>query len=246
MVLGLPFETDLPQLSLGELEVVASREGPAISRDRVDAEEDLCLLFTGGTTGLPKAARLSHRMLAWHTLNALVHEVRAGDVTITHTPMFHTGGLLVYTLPLLASGGRVVLMPRWDAALCLDLLAREEVSIFFAVPTQYQQLADTPGFAQAKLDALRFLTSGGAPLPVPLFRRWQAAHRVPFKQGFGMTEAGPGLFSMQPEQAAGGASPRATNGSPTARPGSAGSSTRSTSRSSSSSCRSSPRSSTSR
>jgi fatty-acyl-CoA synthase len=183
-------------------ESVVGAACPPVTRDEVDPEDDFCLLFTGGTTGQPKAARISYRMVAWNTLNTLVHEVRSGDVTITHTPMFHTGGLFVYTFPLLTSGGRVVLMRRWDAARALELLDREEVTVFFAVPTQHRQLADCPGFAGARLDRLRVLTSGGAPLPLPTLRDWQAAHPIPFKQGFGMTEAGPGLFSMQPEQAA--------------------------------------------
>jgi acyl-CoA synthetase (AMP-forming)/AMP-acid ligase II len=183
-------------------ERVATAPAAPVARDAVDAEEDFCLLFTGGTTGRAKAARISYRMIAWNTLNTLVHEARSGDVTITHTPMFHTGGLFVYTLPLLTVGGRVVLMRRWDPALALELLDREEVTIFFAVPTQHQQLAEQPGFRAARLASLRFLTSGGAPLPAPLLATWQAAHPVPFKQGFGMTEAGPGLFSMRPEHAA--------------------------------------------
>jgi fatty-acyl-CoA synthase len=159
-------------------------------------DEVLCLLFTGGTTGLPKAARITYRQVAWNTFTTLVHEVRPGDVTITHTPMFHTGGLLVYTLPLLTVGGRVVVMRRWDAPLALRLLAEEGVTLFFAVPTQYQQLLEAPGFAGADLSRLRFLTSGGAPMPRPLREAWRAAHAVPFKQGFGMTEFGPGVFSM--------------------------------------------------
>src|SRR5262249_14715656 len=78
----------------------AQRDAP-ITNDAVDAEDILCLLFTGGTTGLPKAARISYRMTAWNTLNTVVHEIARGDVTITHTPMFHTGGLFVHTLPAL-------------------------------------------------------------------------------------------------------------------------------------------------
>lgn len=162
----------------------------------------LALLFTGGTTGTPKAAQVTYRQVAWNTFTTLLHELRPGDVTITHTPMFHTGGLFVYTLPLLTAGGRVVIMRRWDAAEALRLLAEEQVTFFFAVPTQYRQLLDAPGFAGADLSRLRFLTSGGAPLPVPLLEAWQRVHRVPFKQGFGMTEFGPGIFSMEPADAA--------------------------------------------
>ncbi|WNG13486.1 long-chain fatty acid--CoA ligase [Cystobacter fuscus] len=170
-----------------------------VTNEAVSEEDILCLLFTGGTTGRAKGARISYRMVAWNTLNTLLHELRPGDITVTHTPMFHTGGLLVYTLPLLTCGGTVVLMRRWDADEMLRLVEQEKVTFFFAVPTQYQQMHDAPRFRSADLSHVRFMTSGGAPLPVPLLQAWQDVHRVPFKQGFGMTEFGPGIFSMGSE-----------------------------------------------
>jgi fatty-acyl-CoA synthase len=180
--------------------------GPATGAEAVTnpaaVEEDVaCLLFTGGTTGEPKAARISYRMIAWNTLNTVIHELDRDDVTITHTPMFHTGGLLVYTLPLLTIGGTVVLMRAWDPDRFLDLVRRHSVTLFFCVPAQFQMLLDAPGFPAADLSSVRFVTSGGAPLPVPLLRRWREIHPIPFKQGFGMTEFGPGAFSMGPEHA---------------------------------------------
>lgn len=183
-------------------EATLSRAWPEpIRREDVSDEETLCLLFTGGTTGKSKGARISYRMTAYNTLNTLIHELRPGDVTVTHTPMFHTGGLLVYTLPLLTVGGTVVIMRRWDPEALLQLIPRERVTVFFAVPAQYQQLLTAPSFRSADLSSLRYMTSGGAPLPVQVIEAWRAVHPVPFKQGFGMTEAGPGLFSMGPEHA---------------------------------------------
>lgn len=170
-----------------------------VRNPEVDAEDILLLLFTGGTTGLPKAARISYRMIAWNTLNTVVHELQRGDVTITHTPMFHTGGLLVYTVPLLTLGGTVVLMRKWTPAGMLDLIERERVTLLFCVPAQYRMMMDHERFTQASLASIRFFTSGGAPLPVPIIERYRRVHDVVFKQGFGMTEFGPGVFSMAPE-----------------------------------------------
>ncbi len=172
-----------------------------VSNEQVDAEDIACLIFTGGTTGLPKGARISYRMIAWNTLNTIIHELQRGDVTITHTPMFHTGGLLVYTLPLLTLGGTVVIMRKWTVDDMLVLIEREQVTMFFCVPTQYQLMAQSPRFAATSFKSVRFLTSGGAPLPVPLIKTYRDAHGLVFKQGFGMTEFGPGLFSMGPEYA---------------------------------------------
>jgi fatty-acyl-CoA synthase len=194
----------LASLAAAEIDALPPppRQQAASPEEVVPALEDtLCLLFTGGTTGLPKGARISYRMVAWNTLNVLIHEARNGDVTITHTPMFHTGGLLVYTVPLLLAGGRVVIVRRWSPAEFLKLVERERPSFFFCVPTQYQQLLEEPAFPATDFSSVRFMTSGGAPLPVPLIRSFQAVHPVPFKQGFGMTEFGPGLFSMGPEHA---------------------------------------------
>ncbi len=180
---------------------IASREASPIKNDAVEAEDIVCLLFTGGTTGLPKGAKISYRMIAWNTLNTVIHELSRGDVTLTHTPMFHTGALFVYTLPLLTLGGTVVIMRKWTADDMLSLIEREKATVLFCVPTQYQMMMQSPRFDAANLKSLRFLTSGGAPLPLPIIRTYREKHGVVFKQGFGMTEFGPGIFSMDPEYA---------------------------------------------
>jgi fatty-acyl-CoA synthase len=172
-----------------------------VVNEQVHEEDIACLLFTGGTTGPAKAAQISYRMIAWNTLNTVIHELARGDVTLTHTPMFHTGGLFVYTLPLLTLGGTVVIQKRWTADEMLELIERERVSILFCVPAQYQAMLASPRFAQASLASLRFLTSGGAPLPIPIIHAYRAQHGVVFKQGFGMTELGPGIFSLAAEEA---------------------------------------------
>lgn len=181
--------------------VLENAPGHPVTTEGVNEEDIVCLLFTGGTTGTPKAAQISHRMIAWNTLNTVIHELNRDDVTITHTPMFHTGGLFVYTIPLLTLGGTVVIMRRWTADEMLDIIARERVTFFFAVPTQYELMLRSPRFRESDWSSIRFVTSGGAPCPVPVMRAYREAHGVVFKQGFGMTEFGPGIFSLTPEEA---------------------------------------------
>jgi len=189
-----------PTVALGEdYEALLGATGEV--REDVEPEDIACFLFTGGTTGLPKAARLSHRMLAWNSFNTAIHEVHHGDVTITHTPMFHTGGLFVHTLPALVMGGRVVLMRRWDTEEMVRLVEQERVTVFFCVPSQYVALLQSPTLPKADWRSVRFLTSGGAPLPVEVQRAFRALHDIPFKQGFGMTEFGPGALTLAPADA---------------------------------------------
>ncbi len=167
----------------------------------LDKEDTAVLIFTGGTTGIPKGAQISHRMIAWNTLNTVIHDILPGDTTVNVFPMFHTGGLLVYTMPLMIVGGTVILVRRFDPELVLSLIQEYRADFFGGVPTMYQMLTQAPNWDEADLGSLRFCTSGGAPLPVPLVEKFRNEKGVRFKQGFGMTEFGPGIFALAPEDA---------------------------------------------
>lgn len=186
---GLPgsrhFETEL-QNSLAD----------AVRCDTQEAEDIAALLFTGGTTGLPKAAQISHRMIAWNTLNTFIHDLNHGDMHVNGFPMFHTGGLFVYTLPLVIFGGTTVLVRQFDPARVLGLIEREKATVYAGVPTMYQMLMSAPNWKDVDLSTLRICTSGGAPLPIPLAEQYMAQKGVRIKQGFGMTEFGPGIFAL--------------------------------------------------
>lgn len=169
--------------------------------EAVDKETIAALIFTGGTTGLPKAAQVSHRMIAWNTLNTVIHDLYHDDIYLNVFPMFHTGGLFVYTLPNVIMGGTTVLVRQFDPVQVLTLIEEEGVTLFAGVPTMYQMMTQAENWAEADLSSLRFCTSGGAPLPVPLVRKYTEEKDVRFKQGFGMTEFGPGIFALAPEDA---------------------------------------------
>jgi fatty-acyl-CoA synthase len=172
-----------------------------VTTESVSEEDVAALIFTGGTTGVPRGAQISHRMIAWNTLNTVIHDILPGDTTVNVFPMFHTGGLLVYTTPLMIVGGTVVLVRRFDPALVLNLIQAYKADFFAGVPTMYQMLTQAPNWADADLSSLRFCTSGGAPLPVTLVEKFRDEKGVRFKQGFGMTEFGPGIFALAPEDA---------------------------------------------
>lgn len=179
------------------------RNSPAdpVSENRVGHETIAALIFTGGTTGMPKAAQISHRMIAWNTLNTVIHDIRHEDIYLNVFPLFHTGGLFVYTLPQVIFGGTTILVPRFDPSLVLELIEKESVTVFAGVPTMYQIMTQAENWDQADLSSLRFCTSGGAPLPVPLVKKYTEEKKIRFKQGFGMTEFGPGIFALAPEDA---------------------------------------------
>jgi len=173
----------------------------AVTCETLEAEDTAALIFTGGTTGMPRAAELSHRMIAWNTLNTVIHDITHNDIYLNVFPMFHTGGLFVYTLPQVIFGGTTIFIRDFNPEQVLELLEREKVTVFAAVPTMYQMLTQADNWEQSDLSSLRFCTSGGAPLPVPLVEKYTAEKGIRFKQGFGMTEFGPGVFALAPEDA---------------------------------------------
>jgi len=160
------------------------------------------ILYTGGTTGLPKGAILTHGSILWNAINTTVSwGLSETDVAPSFTPMFHTGGLNVFTLPLLMLGGRVILPRRFDPAQALRLLEQERPSVMFMVPTMFALVAEQPGFATADLSHLRWAISGGAPLSRETARPWKDKVRL-FKQGYGLTEVGPNNFATSDVDAA--------------------------------------------
>ncbi|MFW9786148.1 MAG: AMP-binding protein [Candidatus Thorarchaeota archaeon] len=160
-------------------------------------EDPMGIVFTGGTTGLPKGAMITYRQVAFNTLST-IRDALPGDVYINHLPLFHVGGLYVYAIPLFILGGKVIQMKRWNLDEVVNVINREKPNFFFAVPTQYRMLMNHPEFKSIDFSSVRFLTSGGEPLPLDIIKTFQSVHSVKFKQGFGMTEVGPGCFALDP------------------------------------------------
>ncbi len=172
-----------------------------VTCESLEAEDIACLLFTGGTTGLPKGAMISHRMICWNVLNTVIHDLHHDDIYLNIYPLFHAGGLFAYMSSQVVFGNTTILVRQFDPVLVLDLIEREHVTVFAGVPTMYQMMLQAPNYKTANLSSLRFCTCGGAPLPVPVIQQYMKDKGIRFKQGFGMTEFGPGLFALAPEDA---------------------------------------------
>ena len=173
---------------------------PRRRRPPVDEDAPQMLLFTSGTTGKPKGAVLPHRMLLWNAINFAARDLLPSDTVLTHSPMFYTAGLNVYTLPALFTGGTVVLARAWNTDEMFDLIERERVTVFFGVPTQLLMFTGSPRFPTADLGSLRYVISGGAACPVTLIERI-VARGLAYRQGMGLTEVGPNCFSLEPRDA---------------------------------------------
>lgn len=187
--------------SNGFSEILALAGKTPATCESLEKEDIACLLFTGGTTGLPKGAMISHRMICWNVLNTVIHDLQHDDIYLNIFPLFHAGGLFAYLSSQITFGNTSILTRQFDPVQILDLIQEEKATVFAGVPTMYQMMTQAPNWEAADLSSLRFCTSGGAPLPIPLVEKYTKEKGIKFKQGFGMTEFGPGLFALPPEDA---------------------------------------------
>lgn len=165
------------------------------SSQEQDPEQTAMILYTSGTTGLPKGVMLPHRQLFWNAINTVFAcDLSSEDVALAFLPLFHTGGLNCLATPTLYRGGTVVLMDAFDPIEALDLMSKYEVSAVVAVPAMYQMLLEA-GLDDYSLPRLKTLLCGGAPLSDTLLDAW-LDRGFTFRQGFGMTEIGPNCFSL--------------------------------------------------
>jgi fatty-acyl-CoA synthase len=164
----------------------------------LEAETPWVLCYTGGSTGIPKAAVLTHGSITANAANTVVSwGLASSDVALLNAPLFHAGGLSVFTTPLVYVGGASVVCRAFDVDGVFDLVHRGAVNLVFGVPTMFIEMQRHPRFDSVDLSRLKLLISGGAPCPAPVFERF-FARGVDFKTGYGLTEAGPNNFWLPP------------------------------------------------
>ncbi len=164
-------------------------EGTRPAPVRIAPEQPFNIIYSSGTTGTPKGIVQPHAM-RWPQLGLMDPPGYGPDaVAIISTPLY-SNTTLVSLLPALAGGGRVVLMPRFDARGFLELSERHRATEAMLVPVQYRRILDVPGFDSFDLSSYRmkFATSApfGAELKAEVLRRWPGG----LVEYFGMTEGG--------------------------------------------------------
>ncbi len=158
------------------------------------------LLYTSGTTGKPKGVLQTYGMVFINAVNTMLHGGITGkDVMLNVLPFFHTGGLNLFTNPVLFCGGTVYLMRQFDVDQAIELL-NSKITMFLGVPAIYLFISQHPKFKQYQFKNIRWLAAGGAPIPNSLLEEYLAKD-LPICFGFGMTETGPAVFLTDVETA---------------------------------------------
>jgi acyl-CoA synthetase (AMP-forming)/AMP-acid ligase II len=167
-------------------------------------EEDVCesddalILYTSGTTGAAKGALFDHHRTLWVAASLIATcGLRAGDRLLHVAPLYHAAQLCIMLVPGVLLGAGNVVLPSFDPNAVLDTMEREEITMFFGVPTMFQLMIRTPGAAERRLPAWRTGLFGAAPMPSSAVEQLTSTWpHVAFLQLCGQTEGGPsGIYS---------------------------------------------------
>jgi long-chain acyl-CoA synthetase len=155
------------------------------------------ILYTSGTTGMPKGAELSHANLLCNTMACVaLTKLDSRDTPLIALPLFHSFGQTVQMNAAILCGAGMVLLARFDPDLVLRTMHEHRVTVFCGVPTMYIGILNLPGAAERHdLDAIRQTmrlgVSGGAPMPVAVLQAFEQKFGVIVLEGFGLSETSP-------------------------------------------------------
>lgn len=166
----------------------------------IDAEKDLAALqYTGGTTGTPKGAMLTHYNLFANTVQSVLwrsyFSAPEGERMLLVIPLFHVYGLTVGMLLSALQGGTMILIPKFDINLMIDAITRHRPTFFPGVPTLYVSLLNHPKAREVDFSSIKYFNSGSAPLPLDVTLAFEELTGCVLRQGYGLSETSPTTHS---------------------------------------------------
>ena len=159
--------------------------------EAVDLKDPLFIMYTAGTTGDPKGAVLTHENILFGAIHSLLgYGVDRSYKSLVVAPLFHIGALAASVTPIIYAGGSIVISSFYSASETLDLIVKEKINYMFAVPVMFQLMTEAENWKEADLSHVHFFISGGAPIPLPIIRKYQEEKGIGFVQGYALTETG--------------------------------------------------------
>jgi long-chain acyl-CoA synthetase len=172
------------------------RRAPATPVEaEIDAERDLALIqYTGGTTGTPKGAMLTHYNLVANTVQSRLWTYRsqtARERFLAALPLFHVFGMTTLMNLSMYQAGTLILLPRFDVGQVVKTIHKERPTVFPGAPTMYVALIHYPDIKKYDLSSIQYCVSGAAPLPLEVQEKFEAITGGKLIEGYGLTEASP-------------------------------------------------------
>ena len=184
----------------GFLELLAEHDPDDHVAER-DDHDTVVLLYTSGTTGQPKGAELTHANLTTNAATSAetLVELTEQDVVMGCLPLFHCFGLTCGLNAAVLKGACLTLIPRFDAAKALEVVARDRVTVFEGVPTMYSGMLNSDQADHADMSSLRTCISGGSAMPVEVMKKFEEAFDCVVLEGYGLSETSPVASFNQPD-----------------------------------------------
>lgn len=174
--------------------------GPAIAGD---SEDPLLMLYTAGSTGKPKGVPLRQANLFFNSLNWILDlGITKEDYGLTVIPLFHIGGHMLWTLPHLIVGAKILLQRRFEPENTLRLLTQEGITNVYFIPAMAKMILALPNWKDYDLSKLRFIGAGGEPVPERITKAFGELG-IPVLNSYGLTETSDGTTTMRTHDALG-------------------------------------------
>ncbi|HEY0321556.1 MAG TPA: long-chain fatty acid--CoA ligase [Pyrinomonadaceae bacterium] len=177
-------------------ELMAGVDAPDLPRVEIDALSDVAVLqYTGGTTGVPKGAMLTHYNIFANVVQSTIwgheHLIRGTETFLLVIPMYHVYGFTIGLLHGTWLGARQILIPKYDVDALLAAIRDYVPTYFPAVPTIYISLLNHPQARESGIDKIRIFNSGSAPLPLEVIEQFDRITGGALNEGYGLSEASP-------------------------------------------------------
>jgi len=186
-------------VGLGE---ILSRYSPSSPALEINPREDIAAIeYTGGTTGLPKGAMLTHYNLV---ANAIQNAAWLGwsnkDVIMGVLPFYHSWGACTCVNSPIYGGVRVITLPRFDTEELFKTIEGEKATVLHGAVSMFTMLASSPIITKYDLSSLRYVKAGAMPIPPEVKERWEKVTGVSMILGYGLSEASPETHNSPPDR----------------------------------------------
>ncbi len=184
----------------GFLGLLAEHEPDSEVVDR-DDDETLVLLYTSGTTGQPKGAELTHGNMTSNAVTSAdtLAQLSEDDVVMGCLPLFHCFGLTCGLNAAVYAGASMTMLPRFDGTKALEIIGRDQVTVFEGVPTMYTGMLHAPDASSYDVSSLRSCMSGGSAMPVEVMKDFEKTFDCIVLEGYGLSETSPVASFNHPE-----------------------------------------------